>query len=227
MLFRSSGATPRAPVGSPVALLQIPRIGSNLVVVEGVGIDQLRDGPGHARNTVMPGQPGNAGIAGARLANGAPFRHLDSLRNGDLIVATTLQGAFRYEVARVAVVHHGDPDPFASTSDNRLTLLTSTPVGVANDFLVVTARLLTQPVAIPAGAGPTASPDGNGGLSSGGGVWLGTFCALQLVLLAGWGTRWLFANWAPSVAWMVSAPVLLASLFILFQQASGLFPAVF
>jgi len=51
------------PVGSPLGYLSIPRIGMNDdVIVEGVGTDQLRQGPGHYPGTALPGQSGNVAI---------------------------------------------------------------------------------------------------------------------------------------------------------------------
>ena len=46
----------------------------------------------------MPGQLGNAAIAGHRTTYGAPFNRLDELEPGDEIIVTTLEGPFRYLV---------------------------------------------------------------------------------------------------------------------------------
>ena len=56
-------------------------------------------GPGHYPDTPLPGQPGNAAIAGHRTTYGAPFNRIDELEQGDEILVTTAQGAFRYEVS--------------------------------------------------------------------------------------------------------------------------------
>ena len=45
--------------------------------------------------TPMPGQPGNAAIAGHRTTYGAPFYRLDELKPGRPIFVTTRQGKFR------------------------------------------------------------------------------------------------------------------------------------
>src|SRR5262245_33192728 len=53
-----SNPTPRpiAPqLGDPVAKLIIPRLSAELYVVEGDGPAELRRGPGHIQQTVMPG----------------------------------------------------------------------------------------------------------------------------------------------------------------------------
>ena len=44
------------PVGDPIALLQIPSIGMNEVVLNGTSSTVLISGPGYQRDTAMPGQ---------------------------------------------------------------------------------------------------------------------------------------------------------------------------
>jgi sortase A len=68
------------PPGRAFALIQIPAIDVERVVVEGVGRDDLRKGPGHVPSTMMPGQPGTFGVSGHRTTYGAPFYRLDELR---------------------------------------------------------------------------------------------------------------------------------------------------
>ena len=46
---------PIVPVGDPVALLSIPSIGLEQVVVEGTASGDLLVGPGHRRDTPLPG----------------------------------------------------------------------------------------------------------------------------------------------------------------------------
>ena len=82
----------------------IPKIGVDKIVVEGVGRNDLRKGPGHYPDTPMPGQPGNAAIAGHRTTYGAPFNRIDELEPGDEILVTTLQGPFTYEVTGTEIV---------------------------------------------------------------------------------------------------------------------------
>ena len=62
------------PPGHPVALLAIPAIGVNQVVVEGTASRDLRDGPGHYRVTTLPGQLGTSVIFGRSTTYGAPVQ---------------------------------------------------------------------------------------------------------------------------------------------------------
>ena len=70
------------PEGSPVGDIRIPAIGLNQVLVEGTNTDDLRQGPGHYIGTPLPGQGGNAAIAGHRTTYGHPFYNLDGVKPG-------------------------------------------------------------------------------------------------------------------------------------------------
>jgi sortase A len=82
------------PTGEAVAIIRIPEIGAEHAVVEGVSLADLRKGPGHYPETPLPGEAGNAAIAGHRTTYGAPFKRLDELAPGDKIEVITARGAF-------------------------------------------------------------------------------------------------------------------------------------
>ena len=80
----------RVARGKALAVLDIPKIQlDNKVVVEGVGRDELRKGPGHVPSTVLPGQDGTFGVSGHRTTYGAPFYRLNELAKGDTITVVT------------------------------------------------------------------------------------------------------------------------------------------
>ncbi len=87
-------------LGAPIAVLHIPRLGTDYrrVVLEGTAEDQLRHGPGHYVGTAMPGQQGNVAFAGHRVGKGSPFLDLDLLRPGDPVVVETADSWFVYRV---------------------------------------------------------------------------------------------------------------------------------
>ena len=151
-------AAPPAPVGTAVAIIRIPRIGLDKAVVEGVVVDDLRKGPGHYPSTPLPGQAGNAAIAGHRTTYGAPFGDLGELAEGDEVLVTTRAGEFRYLVDRVRVVSPGQVEVLAPTSEARLTLTTCHPKYSARQRLVVSAVLATPPVSTPTTTS-TAAPE--------------------------------------------------------------------
>jgi LPXTG-site transpeptidase (sortase) family protein len=103
-------AAPRRVVrGKGLAVLDIPRIQLvNKVIVEGVGRDELRKGPGHVPSTVPPGQPGTFGVSGHRTTYGAPFYRLDELEKGDTITVVTRDAIYTYTVTRTVIVKPTD-----------------------------------------------------------------------------------------------------------------------
>jgi sortase A len=175
---------PPPPVqGDAVAVLRIPRIGVDKAVVEGVSRSDLRKGPGHYPGTPLPGQPGNAAIAGHRTTYGAPFYRLDQLSPGDVITVTTRQGEFRYVVEGKQVVRPSDGGPLRRTMDNRLTLTTCHPRFSARQRLVVSATLQgtaapappPDPAAAAGGSGSGSGSGSGGGGGGGSGSGLGDF----------------------------------------------------
>ncbi len=140
--------------GSAIARIQIPAIGVDKTVVEGVRVGDLRKGPGHYPTTPIPGQAGNAAIAGHRTTYGAPFGDIDELEPGDQIIVTTIQGQFTYEVA-VQGEGHGHfivaphqvevLDQDFRDHPNRLTLTACHPKGSARQRIIVVAALVGDP----------------------------------------------------------------------------------
>jgi sortase A len=90
--------------GDGLAIIRIPRIHLDMVVVEGTDTEALERGPGHYEGTAFPWQPhGRVAIAGHRTTYLHPFYSLDALRRGDPIVLRTEYGTFTYEVTHTYV----------------------------------------------------------------------------------------------------------------------------
>ena len=68
--------------GAPLGFIQIPQIGAEFYMVEGVELRWLQEGPGHFPQTPLPGQAGNAALAGHRTTYKAPFNRIDELKPG-------------------------------------------------------------------------------------------------------------------------------------------------
>jgi sortase A len=109
--------------GAPVAIMEIPAIHFRQVMVEGVGPQQTRHGPGHVPGTAGPGQPGNAAVAGRNAAFGGPFSQIDKLKRGDEIVVTTVQGQTLYVVSDE---RHGKIRPAPKENSSSPTASTTT-----------------------------------------------------------------------------------------------------
>jgi LPXTG-site transpeptidase (sortase) family protein len=118
----SSGALLDA--GTPVALLKIDKLGLEETVLEGTASNITTDGPGHRRDTVLPGQAGISVIFGRQAAYGGVFANISSLNVGDKIVTITGQGESSYTFSRLRVT--GDEATNAlGNSKGRLTLVTT------------------------------------------------------------------------------------------------------
>jgi sortase A len=66
--------------------IQIPAIGVDSPLLEGIRISTLDYGPGHWPGSALPGQLGNVVVAGHRTSHNADFRRLDELEPGDQVV---------------------------------------------------------------------------------------------------------------------------------------------
>jgi sortase A len=134
-----------AKVGDPVATIEIPKIAVKRVVVEGATLDQLRRGPGHFPSSPLPGQAGNAAIAGHRTTYGQPFHNVDKLEAGDEIKTTTVLGPATYRVTGVTIVDPEQSEVLDDKGDNRLTLVACHPKYSARERIIVTAELVDEP----------------------------------------------------------------------------------
>lgn len=127
-------------LGDAVAKLTIPRLDSQLYVVEGTSHADLRDGPGHMEGTAMPGALGNCVIAGHRDTH---FRILKDIQKGDQIVLQTRYGKFYYRVTQLSVVSPKNISSLQPSRDKELHLITCYPfyyVGPAPKRFVVQAE---------------------------------------------------------------------------------------
>jgi sortase A len=137
----TASRTEAPPEGEPVGDIRIPVIGVNQVIVEGTNTPDLRKGPGHYIGTPLPGQGGNAAVAGHRTTYGHPFYNLDAVKIGDPIVVTTLQGIFVYDTTRSWVVSPTDTSVIDNVYANLITLTTCNPRFSASSRLIVQGRL--------------------------------------------------------------------------------------
>jgi sortase A len=220
------------PTGEGVAVIEIPKIGVRKTVVQGVGVPDLKKGPGHYPDTPMPGQVGNAAIAGHRTTYGAPFYRLNELDPGDTIQVRTLQGEFTYEVATTQVVKPNQLEVLTQTEDARLTLTTCEPRFSARRRLVVQAVLQDDPAPSPSttttttvpGAKP-APPVKQPGLSGDRTARWPTILFGGLTALIGLAVWLVHRRWRTLWVYVAGAPVFLVALFVFFENVSRLLPA--
>lgn len=209
--------------GQVVGLISIPKIGmANKAFVEGTSRDDLKKGPGHYLGTPLPGQLGNAAIAGHRTTYGAPFNRIDELQPGDHILVATVAGEYTYEMFRQLVVLPTQtevvappPGPF----DAWLTLTSCTPKGSASHRIVVQAKLIptqsAKPTA-PKAAKPGAAPPKASleeGLSGQHKSLVPAIVWGIVVGLTGLGWWWAFRHWRHPLTWAVGVVPFLVVLF--------------
>jgi len=153
-LARQGSPVVTAPVvavpadGDSIGVIEIPRIGIAVIVVQGDSPDILKRAVGHIADTALPGNAGNVVLAGHRDTF---FRPLRNLRVGDAIALKTRQGDFDYVVESTFVVGPTDIWVLDARGGHTLTLITCYPfsyIGPAPDRFIVRAREATDPVAI-------------------------------------------------------------------------------
>jgi sortase A len=229
---QASPASLAASPGDPVALLAIPAIGvSSMVVVEGTSPENLTLGPGHLRDTPLPGQAGVSVIFGRRATFGAPFGGLPRLKKGDLITTTTSQGEARYQVT--AVADSSKPVPFSQIPNQLLLVTADSRIAPAHyieaeaTFLGVIAAGSAQATPFPeSGYLPQVSaPEAALGRDFFALIpALAWAIALAATALLG---SFLAVRWARWPAWIVAVPVLAAIIWNLYQNLSALLPNLY
>jgi sortase A len=211
------------PLGSPVALIEIPSLSLRQVVIEGASPDNLKSGPGHLPVSSLPGEVGNVVILGRLAGFGGPFRGLAGLHVSDKIVMTTGQGAFAYDVTGVTQAPRQQTSFFQPTVDSTLTLVTSASDSPWSDRIAVTAKLEGAPLGIPS---RPISVIGDSALGTGGdpvGYPL-AFVWGMLLVAAIVGARRLYRRWTSLAAYLVSAPVILLLIWMTCENVARVLP---
>lgn len=203
---------PVVPVGDPVALLRVPRLGLEEVVVEGTASGDTLVGPGHRRDTVLPGQVGTAVVYGRSATYGGSFSDITDLEPGDRIDAIIGQGQVSFRVLDVR--RAGDPLPVpAAEGAARLTLVTAEGKGrlaaISPDSVVYVDAEAEKGLPAPPGL-PSGLPDTERAMATDPAaiplvaLWLSVLLGLTLAVVAA------LQRWSPVLVWVVASPVALA-----------------
>jgi sortase A len=132
--------------GQSLTRIEIPKLGVNVVVVQGIDEESLKAGAGHYPETPLPCSVGDVAIAGHRTTYGKPFANIDRLGPGDEIILKTPVGACVYRVTQT---------PFPVLPDNwsvvantpgqfTLTLTACHPKGSASHRLIIKAAMVSS-----------------------------------------------------------------------------------
>ncbi len=164
-------------LGAPLFTMEIPEIGLRSVIVNGVGHEELKSGPGRfpdcaevpqgvdcIQGSPYPGENGNIAISGHRTTYGGPFLKLDQLQEGDLIDIESGPVRYRYRVREQRIVAPHEVDVVADHGRNELTLTTCHPRFSAAQRLIVHADYedasLIAPPQPPSGGEPALAQGG-------------------------------------------------------------------
>jgi sortase A len=131
-----------ATVGQAIGRIIIPRLGLNMVLVNGTDEGSLRRGPGRDPRSYMPGQGRLVYIAGHRTTFLAPFSHIDDIQPGDRIRLEMPYGAFVYRAFRHVVVPADDLSVLRSPRHELLALQACHPRFFATHRYIVYGRLV-------------------------------------------------------------------------------------
>jgi sortase A len=136
----SANATAR----ESIALLAIPSIDVDVVVVNYFGYSDLETAVARMQNSAQIGTEGSAVIVGHRTGFGSPFRNLDGVKIGDEVDVTLRTGEkLSFSVTRNTIV---SPSVDLSTFDNKsnspqVILVTCHPEYSTAQRLVIVAEL--------------------------------------------------------------------------------------
>lgn len=131
-----------ARAGQAIGRIKIPRLGLNMVLVNGTDEASLRRGPGRDLRTYMPGQNRLVYIAGHRTTFLAPFSHIDAIRPGNPIRLEMPYGTFLYRAVRHVIVPATDLAVLRSPRHELLALQACHPRFFASHRYIVYARLV-------------------------------------------------------------------------------------
>ena len=133
-----TAATP----GQPIGRLRVPRMGVNMIVVNGTDSATLKRGPGRDPRTFMPGENRLVYIAGHRTTYGAPFSKIDSLRRGDRVTFEVPYATFVYTITHHRIVRATDLSVLRSPRHELLELQACHPRFFASHRYIAYARLV-------------------------------------------------------------------------------------
>jgi sortase A len=137
--------------GEAIGRIRVPRMGVNMILVNGTDHDTLKKGPGRDLRTFMPGENRLVYIAGHRTTYLAPFSHIDSLRTGDRVALEVPYGTFIYSVTRHRIVKSTDLSVLRSPRHEVVELQACHPRFFASHRYIAYARLIRIE---PRGAAP-------------------------------------------------------------------------
>jgi sortase A len=144
--------TPSRPPDDPhadvpveqIGTIEIPAIGLNHPIYEGIWLTVINHGPGHWPGSAMPGERGNTVFPGHRTTYSHPFLDLDRLQPGDEVIFHVAGGDFTYKVTGTQIVVPTDLWVVDQTDTPTFTLIACHPKRSAQQRIVVKGSLVSS-----------------------------------------------------------------------------------
>ena len=231
--FREQLAAGTAPVGgiippgSPVALVSIPSLGWEQVVTEGTSSGSLLTGPGHRRDTVLPGQAGVSLVYGRSSTFGKPLAPLLADAAGATMTVVTGQGTAKYTVSGVR--RAGDPMPVPPTgTQSRITFATAEGSGrlsalTPGDVVYVDAMSTGESFPAPPGRLNAIAPS-EVAMASDKSVMASLALSLGALAAATVGVLVARRRFGRARTWLIGAPIVLALAWLAADLGTYLLP---
>jgi sortase A len=155
--------------GEAIGRIRVPRMGANMILVNGTDHDTLKKGPGRDPRTFMPGENRLVYIAGHRTTYLAPFAHIERLRSGDAVTLDVPYATFRYRVFKHRIVGAHEMSVLRSHGVEVVELQACHPRFFASQRYIAYARLVRveprggaafEPPATALAAAPLAARQG-------------------------------------------------------------------
>ncbi len=125
--------------------IQIPKIGLDQVVHEGIEQMVIDAGPAHWPGTAAFGSWGNVVLAGHRTTHTEPFHRVAELVPGDDIILSDAIGTYTYQVTGVEIVANTALWIKDQHPGRTLTIFSCHPIGSSSQRIVVHAQLMSAP----------------------------------------------------------------------------------
>ncbi|KGM95674.1 sortase [Clostridium novyi A str. 4552] len=127
--------------GNEIALIDIPSIDLQSVIVEGMKKEQLRYYLCHFEDTAMPGENGNFSIAGhSSFIYNEILNNLYKVNVGDVIKLRTKKGEFNYFITKKFIVEPNEIEVLEQ-NENKKTMTIVTCSNRGKKRLIVTAEM--------------------------------------------------------------------------------------
>ncbi len=135
--------------------IRIPRLGLDMVLVNGTDHETLKRGPGRYLGSFVPGENRLVYVAGHRTTYLAPFSHIDDLRTGDELTIDVPYGTFKYRISGHRIVNADQVSVLRSPRHERLILQACHPRFFATHRYLQFGQLVRVE---PRGAAPFEMP---------------------------------------------------------------------